>query len=499
MKYTIERLTESRVAIDVELDTERVEKALDRACRRIAQRARIPGFRPGKAPRYVIEARLGRSAVYQEAADELVRQAYHEILERKEFDPVAEAGLENLSLDPFTFRVIVPVRPTVTLGDYRALRFAEEGQTVGDEDVETALRKLQEERTVWKEPGSPRPARLGDRLVVDMVGRSGDREIERRESAEIALGDRDLLPGFSEGLEGVEVGQVRELPVTLPEGLEDETLAGQPAVFTVAVRTIKEPEVPALDDEFARSLGKEETLEELRARLRREMEEAARSKARDQMLEQIMAAVSAGATVDMPEVLVEQEVSDLFKEQENRLRAQHLSMAQFFDYLGKTEEQYRQELREIARERVQRSLVVRELLQAEGLTVAEEDIQAEVDRLMESRSRPEETPEDREKLRKGLFSSAAVRQHLEPTILSRKLEERLLAIARGEWPQAGVVAESGGEEVAASAAEGAAVEEPSAEPAAEETAGEQPGPARPKAPRKRSPADQPAAGRTSEG
>ncbi len=413
MKYAMERLPESRVAIDVEVEPEAVEQAIERVVRRIAQKARIPGFRPGKAPRYIIEMHFGREYLLEEAGEELVKRALQEVIDKGEVEPVGPAELEKFERQPFSFRLVVPVRPTVTLGDYRALRFPEEVREITDEDVEHALRHMVEEQTVWKEPDPRRPARAGDRLVVDLVGRVGEKEIESRKGAEIVVGDPDLLPGF-EALAGAEVGRTVEIPTTLPAEMEDKELAGQAALYTVTINGLKEPEVPPLDDDFARNYGDgAQTLDELRANLRAKLTETARQQARERVLMQMLDAIVDGATVDMPQVLLQNEAEALYQEQAEQLRAYQVSMEQFLQWSGQSEEEYRKRLAEAAPGRMRRYLVLRELLRAEGLS---------------------EGPQ-----------------------MTAQLEERLLAIARGEL-----------EAPAAGAEEPAVAAEPAAPVPAEE-------------------------------
>jgi trigger factor len=382
MEYTIERLPESQVAVDVELESERVEKALNQASRRIARKVRIPGFRPGKAPRSIVEARFGRASLYEEAIDELVREAYREILGKEEFNPVAEAELDVTSLEPFAFRLTIPVYPTITLGDYQSLRFAEEVGAVTDEDVAAVLERLQAEQTMWQTPDPPRPAELEDRLTADLVGRTGENEFEQRSNVQIALVSEAHVPGFAEGLVGAEIGQTVEVNVTLPEDLEEEALAGQEATYSVTIHDIKEPEVPPLDDDFAVSFGQEDTLEEMRARIRQELEEAEEQRARGRVLDQMVEAIVEGAETDIPQVLVHQEAEGLFESQETQLRRLQISMPQFFDYTGKSEEEFREELRETALERVRRSLVLQEFASAEDLAEQEDLAEKLEDRLL---------------------------------------------------------------------------------------------------------------------
>jgi len=377
MKYTIERLPESRVAIEVEIEAEQVEKALNRAAQRLSRHYRIPGFRPGRAPRYIVEARLGREALYEEAAQELVSQAYREILQKGEFEPVHQAELESLHLEPFSFRLVVPVRPTVRLGDYRALRFPMEVPEVGEEDVQRVLEHLQAGQTVWKAPDPPRPARMGDRLTVDLVGRVGEREVERRQQVELTLEDSRLPPGF-EALVGAEVGQTVEVQTTLPEDVEDPELAGRPATYAVTVRAVYEPEVPPLNDDFARFYD-QESLDALRTSIRQNLEEEARKQARARVLAQMLQALDEGAVVEMPQALVEEVARSLHQEREEQLRRLKVSMAQYLQWRGKKEEEVQEETREAAARELRQHLVLQEFIRAEGLEGEGEELQKAVE------------------------------------------------------------------------------------------------------------------------
>ncbi len=441
MKYTVERLPESRVAVDVELEPELVEKALNRAARRIAQKVRIPGFRPGKAPRYIVEGRFGRGALYKEIGDELIHEAYREILTQEKIRPVSEAELERMTLEPFTFRLIVPVWPTVSLGDYRSLRFPLEIQEVADEEVQAVLEQMQKEQTIWKPPAPLRPAREGDRLTLDLVVRVDGQDLEPRGEMEFALGEEDLPQALREHLPGMEVGQTVEVPVTLPEGFGEHS--GKAAAYVVTVQAIKEPEVPPLNDDFARSFGEAETLEELRERIRGWLEEQALQKARGKVAEQMVTAIVEGAEVDMPAVLIEGEAEATIQEMDQVVERLQLTREKLLKARGKTEEEYRQGLWEAAASRVRRAFVLQEWLQAEGLAVEEDEVTAEIERLLAEALDPDH-PEREAELREAV-AWPAVRENVWADLLGRKIEERLVAIATGALAPAGV------EEVVASA------------------------------------------------
>jgi trigger factor len=418
MRYTIERLPESRVAIEVELEPEVVEKALDRASQRLSRRYPIPGFRPGKAPRRVIEAMLGRDTLYEEAVDELVDRVYQEILMQSDFEPIASATLERISYQPFSFRLVVPVVPTVVLGDYRSLRFPLEPEPVTEEQVDARIEELRRAQLVWREPDPPRPAARGDRVLISGVIRYEEGNQAPLEEMEVVLEGEGFLPGLTQGLIGAQVGEVRELDVAFPDDLTNERLAGKRVHLTLIVRSIKAPELPPLDDDWARSLGQGETLAELRARLRRELEAEALAEAREKVFERMLQAIEEQSTVDLPQVLVDQEIDWMIGRVREGLQARGTSLQRYLEWRGITEDQLREEYRELARKQVRRALVLPPLTLAEGLEVTPEELEEELSR--EEADTADATEREADAHTRVLFA---------------KLRERLLAIALGQVPE----------------------------------------------------------------
>lgn len=438
MRYTIERLPESRVAIDVELEAEVVEKALERASQRLSRRHPIRGFRPGKAPRRVVEAVYGRGALYEEAADELIARAYAEILQQKEFEPVAEATLDAINYEPFSFRLVVPVEPTVTLCDYRSLRFPLEPEPVTEEQIDARIEELRLAQLVWREPEPPRPAALGDRCLVDMRLRYEDGTEKSYEDVDVVLEAGSFLPGLAEGLVGAQVGEVREIEIAFPEDVANQALAGHKVHATVTVRAIRAPELPPLDDDWARSLGREETLAELRARIRREMEEEALKKARAKVIGQMIDAIQEQSTIDVPEVLVERE-AERVADDLARLLVRAGTSERFLKAQSMRDKELRDKYMALARAQLRRTLVLSEIIRAEQLEVTPEEVQQELAALADE---GEEDDEERLVNARG-------------RVLIRKLEERLLDIALGR-PLEGATSEElpgAGEREAAGAAE----------------------------------------------
>ena len=284
MKVTTEKLPKSLLALDIELDREQVEKGLDRAARRLSQKVNVPGFRKGKAPRFILENYFGRDALIEEATDDLVNKAFREALDQQQIEPYGPASLDgppSFDEEPYHFRVLVPVAPTTTLPDYRAIRAPLEINEITDETVERAMEALRERHVVLREPEEPRPAQQGDQLSVELESTVDGEPLDERdengalrESTLVMEPDR-LVGGLYEGLLGIQPGETREIAVQMPEDHANEKVAGKEVQFTIKLLRIQErllpdwEELPVLE-EF------EGTLDELRAKTRKELEETAR-------------------------------------------------------------------------------------------------------------------------------------------------------------------------------------------------------------------------------
>jgi trigger factor len=255
LKVSAERLPQSQVALEIEVDPERVERSLEQAYRRLAQRTRVPGFRPGKAPRAMLERYLGRDSLMHEALDRLIPEVYRQAVEEQDLDPVDLPELELASTEPLVVRATVPVRPTVDLGDYRQLRVPQEPVEVDPAQVEEALKDLQR-RYATLEPVQ-RPVQWGDVLRADVIGSvDGDKILDQKDvEFQPREGVTLSLPGFAEKLIGLEKGVETELAVEVAPDHADARLAGKTCVYRVLVKEIKEEKLPPLDDSFARQVG----------------------------------------------------------------------------------------------------------------------------------------------------------------------------------------------------------------------------------------------------
>ena len=424
MKVSIERIPESQVVLEIEVELERLEQSLDRAYRRLAQKTEVPGFRKGKTPRHMLERYLGRDAVLQEALGLLIPEAYNQAIEEESVDAIDYPSVEVVQQEPLIFKATVPVRPSVDLGDYREVRVEREPVTVSEEQVNDKLEELRHRYAIL-EPVD-RPLQMGDRVWADVRVSVDGRSVFSEDDAEVHLhqGVPVLVPGFVEELLGCEKGIERQFSIHVPSDHPQRPLAGKTCLCTVLVKEIKEERLPELDDAFAAVVGEGfPSLEALRERLESDLRQSAEQEADARYREKVVDGVVAAASVEFPPVLTERETEQLLRERVSSSGAGDIE--RYLQHMRKSEEELRQELRLRAVERIQGSLVLGKVAAVEGISVSEEDIDGEIERLVAS-SGPQA-----EEVRK-VFRSAGSRDALERSLLTRKTVERLVAIASGE-------------------------------------------------------------------
>lgn len=379
MKTTVELLPDfpARVKLEVEVGPERVEQAVDRVYRRVVRDLRIPGFRPGRAPRKIVEMYIGKEALLQEAIEDLVPELYREAAKQAEIDPVAQAQIDIVDFGdgkPLTFTAEVDVKPDVTLGEYKGLAVEKRIRKITDEDVDAMLERIRQSQaqlvTSEKETVDE-----GDFAVIDFDGFIDDEPFQggagRGEVVEV--GGEGFLPGFTEQLVGMKIDEEREVEVTFPEEARED-LAGKQAKFVVRLQEIKERIVPELDDELAKDVGDFDTLEELRADARKRLEEAAANDAEVELESTVIKMVTDGASVDIPEVMIDQEIEQMKQEFEYSLLRSGMRLQDYLEMNDLTEEQLEADWRPGAAQRVKTDLVLEAIGRAENLPVSEEEV-----------------------------------------------------------------------------------------------------------------------------
>ncbi len=423
MKVSTERLENCQMALTIEVDEERAERALREAARRISKRVRIPGFRPGKAPYEVIRRIFGEEALYNEILDELGEAVYKEALKETGIEPFAPARVEDIQLKPLVMKMVVPLAPVVELGDYRRIRLTPPQVIVGEERVEAALRRIQEDNATLRPVD--RPARLGDLAVVDIEGRVKGEVVIQERRRKLTLRADSPFPGFGERLVGMAVGEEREFALTCPEDYADKALAGKEIHFKVLLHELKEKVLPDIDDALARTVGDFETLEELKAALREGLRAQAEQEAEERFAEEVLTKVVEEAKVEFPPVLLERELDEMMEELDRRLKREGLSLDNYLRMKKQSREEFRAELTPRAKERLKRALVLGKVVELEGLKVDEKEVEEEVRRISQPFG-------PRTGAMGEALASPEQERSLALDLLTRKALQRLVAIAKGE-------------------------------------------------------------------
>lgn len=419
MKVTTERIEGSRVVLNVETDKEEMDKSLDKAYHRLAAKTAVPGFRKGKAPRPMLERYLGREALVEEAANLLLVETYDKAIEEHKVDAIARPQVEVIQVEPLSFKATVPVRPTVELGDYHEIKFVLEPVVVTDDEVNEALERLRNMRATW-EPVE-RDAKPEDLLNIDVEGTVEGKVVvgEKGGWYPLSPGPSSSLPGFSEQLEGAKKGEEKTFVLKLSK--EFKELAGQECNFKVLVNDIKQKNLPDLDDEFAKSLGRGiETVdalkEEILADIRGEKERIEKRKLEDKAIEALVAI----SRLEYPDILVQDEIDHLIEERKQYLGEKD-SLENYLKNAKKTVEEFRNELKPAAEDIIKRSLVLDKLIGVEKIELGDSEVDAEVERVIQSANNDERV--------RQLFSSSSGRQSLRRNLHIRKSIDRLLDIA----------------------------------------------------------------------
>jgi trigger factor len=358
------------MALTIEVDEERTQQALRNAARRISRQARIPGFRPGKAPYNVVARMVGKEALYQEVVDELGEAVYKEALQEIGLEPFGQAQITDYETDPLVLKMVVPLAPVVELGDYRQMRLEADEEAATEEEVNNALRRIQEQNTFW-EPVK-RPAQWGDMAIVDIEGTvKGETVIENKGRELILEADSPYpLPGFNDQLLGMTVNEQREFRLAYPEDSENKKLAGQQAHFKVHLQALKEKVVPGIDDDLARTIGSYETLEDLKAELRRELQ----AKAEQEFASRTLTALVERSRIEFPPTMLEKGIDDWLEEFGRTLRRQSLNLENYLKMKKLTKEEFRQEVSPQVGERLKRSLALGKLAELEGLDIKSDGV-----------------------------------------------------------------------------------------------------------------------------
>jgi trigger factor len=432
LKIEQQELEDRQVQLTVEVPEDESQAALKSAAKRLSKGARIPGFRPGKAPYNIVVRQFGEEAVLEEALETLGQQIYRQAIEEQDISPFAPGSFDEvISKDPLVLQFTIPLPPKVDLDDYRALRVPYEAPEVSDEDLEDVLENLRQGQALI-EPVE-RPAQRSDLVVADVAGElqpddDGEAEslIDEKGVSIVLEEDADWpFPGIADHLEGLEAGSELDVEHIFPDDYPSETLRGRTAAFHLTIQDVKSRFVPQWSDDLARNLGEFEDLLDLRIKVRKQIQEQATQRAENEYTNQALDALLENSTIEFPPILLEEEIDDMVRDFEGRLRGQNLTLDDYMKIENLSQEELRGSFADRARDRLKRALALGRIVELEDLKVEAQEIDAEIDRIMEPFG-------DRgQDLRKTLEAPRGLRR-LENDLLTRSAVDRLMAIARGE-------------------------------------------------------------------
>jgi trigger factor len=425
LKITKEKEENRQAFLTIEMEPAEMEEGMQHAYERVVQKTSVPGFRKGKAPRSVVERHVGRSRLLEEALDRLIPQAYEQALKEHTLEPYAQPELEISQADPLIFKAVVPLKPTVELGDYRSIRMTPESVDIKDENIDSVIEELRHQHATW-EPVD-RPLDYNDMAVIDINGTIEDRPYFKKVAAQIQV-LQDMIspaPGFAAEIVGLKKEEEKEFKITFPADYPNQNSAGKEGLFKVRLHEIKEEKLPALDDEFASQVSPEfKTLADLREEVTRTLRLRGEERARMDFEEKLINAVVEQAKVEYPPVLVDLEIDRLINDQARQLQLTGQGMDQYLQSINKTAEQLREELRPVATRNVTASLVLSRIATDEKIEVSDADIENSISNMTRGAS-----DERQEELHK-LLESPQTRESIKQSLKTRQTIERLTDIAK---------------------------------------------------------------------
>ena len=385
MSLQVEKLEKNMAKLTIEVDAEEFSRAVENAYQKNKGKISVPGFRKGKVPRKMIEQMYGKGVFYEDAANEIIPDAYEKAVEECEETIVSSPKIDVTQIEegkPFIFTAEVALKPEVTLGAYKGIEVEKVDTTVTDEEIEEDLQQQRENnaRTVSVEG---RPVQNGDIAVIDYEGFVDGVAFEggKGENHNLTIGSHSFIDTFEEQLIGKNAGESCEVHVTFPEEYHAKELAGKPAVFQVTVKEIKEKQLPELNDEFAGEVSEFETLAEYKDDIRKKLTEKKEEDAKAKKEDDVIQAIIDGAQMDIPDAMVETQQRQLVDDFAQRLQMQGLSMDQYFQFTGMTYDKMMEQVKPQAESRIQSRLVLEAVAAAENIAASEEEYDAEIERM----------------------------------------------------------------------------------------------------------------------
>ncbi len=383
MKYTTKAGEKSTVKITIKFDGEEFKAAQTQAYLKSRNKFSVNGFRKGKAPKNVIENVYGKGVFYEDALNILFGDNYPTVIDKceKKFTVVGdpEVSVEDFTEENVTLVAIVPVKPEVKISAYTGIKIKEFAYTVKDEEVDAELNKLLD-RNAKKVPVEGRSAQTGDIANIDFVGTVDGVKFDggEAEGFDLTLGSGQFIPGFEEQVVGMNIGEQKDVNVTFPADYQAEALKGKDAVFAVKLNALQAKELPEVTDEFIKDATGSESVEAYKAKTKERLQQQADRRSNDATENSILEAIAANAEAEIPQAMIDKEVSSLMQKFEYQLMYQGLKLADYLSFLKVSEAEFRKNYEEQAKKNVMSQLIISEIIKTEKIEASEEEVDAKI-------------------------------------------------------------------------------------------------------------------------
>ena len=387
MSVQVEKLEKNMAKLTIEASAEDFEKAVNAAYNKNKNRINVPGFRKGKAPRIMIEKMYGAGIFFEDAANALIQTEYPKAAEECGLEIVSQPEIDVVQIEKgksFIFTAEVAVKPEVTLGEYKGVEVEVSGTEVTEEEVAAELKKEQESNSRTLDVDD-RAVENGDMITLDFEGFVEGTAFEGGKGTDypLTIGSNSFIPGFEEQLVGAEIGKETEVNVTFPENYQAENLAGKPAVFKCTVKKIEVKELPELDDEFAKDVSEFDTLAEYKEDIAKKLKERKEDVAKREKEDKVVDKIIENAEMDIPEPMVQSQISQLMNDFIRRMQAQGLSIDQYYQFTGLDQAKIQEQMRPQALKRIQSRLVLEKVAEVENIEISDEKVDEEIAKMAE--------------------------------------------------------------------------------------------------------------------
>jgi len=438
MSVQVEKSEHSMAKLTIEIEVDKLEGAIQKAYLKQRGRISIPGFRKGKAPRALIEKMYGVGVFYEDAANELINETYPEAVKESGEDIVSRPDIEVTQIEkgkPFIYTAEVALKPPVELGKYKGIKVEPVDTAVTDDEVEEEINK-ELEKSARQIEVTDRAAKKDDNVLIDYSGSVDGVKFDggTAEDQHLVLGSHSFIDGFEDQIEGHSIGDEFDVNVTFPEQYHEKSLAGKPAVFAVKLKGITEKQIPELDDDFVSDVSEFESVAEYKADIRQTLEDRKAAAARNKKEDEAVKALVEDSRVEIPQPMIDTEADDMIRNQDNRFRSQGLSLQQYLQYTGMTAEKYRDDVKEQAKLNIESRLVLEAVAEAEGIEIADEDIEKEIQTMADNYGMPVDSMKTliTENERKAISTDLKVRKAVDVIIENSKEDKTKKTVKKAD-------------------------------------------------------------------